>query len=412
MSLRKSYVFLVGFFLLLLGFYGYQWYVGPVVAVDHVTQGRFVKTVVASGHVENPQRISMSSQMTGTVFRIPVSEGQMVQKGQLLIELENSEQKAVLRQALASEQQAITNLSLLRDLKTPVANQAALQANANYIAAQKNLSRSVELFDKGFIGTAVKEEAERATQISKSLLAVAQEQLKSLQTNGSEISGAQALIRQAHAGVEAAQARLNYSQIYAPKNGTLIARHIEVGDGVLPGKVLMVLSPQGPVQLVLQIDEKNLSLLKLNQMALVSADAFPEKTFKAKLDFINPSIDPQRGSVEIKLTAIDPPEVIKQDMTVSVDIEVASRDAAVLAPLTSIHDLNGAKPWVLIVKNGKAKMQFIQLGLIGQGWAEILEGLQAGDQLVPIRSTEVKSGLRVRVKDNEFPASTTSLIAH
>ena len=412
MILRKSYVVLAGFCLLLLGFYGYQWYVGPVVEVEHVTQGRFVKTVVASGHVENPQRISMSSQMTGTVFRIPVAEGQMVQKGQLLIELENSEQKAVLKQALASEQQALTNLRILRDLKAPVSNQATVQANATHIAAQKNLERSVELFEKGFVGAAVKEEAERTTQIAKSQLSVAQEQFRSLQTNGSEIAGAKALIRQAHAGVEAAQARLNYTQIYAPKNGTLIARNIEVGDGVLPGKVLMVLSPEGSVQLVMQVDEKNLSLVKLNQLAWVSADAFPEKTFKAKLVFINPSIDPQRGSVEIKLNAIDPPEEIKQDMTVSVDIEVASRDAAVLAPLTSIHDLNSSKPWVLVVKNGKVNMQFIQLGLIGQGWVEILEGLKAGDQLVPIRSSGVLSGSRIRIKDNSSSVSSKNAMAH
>ena len=297
MTLRKSHAIISGILLLLLVFYGYQWYVGPVVEVEHVTQGRFVKTVVASGHVENSQRISISSQMTGTVFRIPVAVGQTVKKGQLLIELENSEQKAFLRQALATEQQAITNLRLLHDLKAPLANQATVQANATYIVAQKNLTRSIDLFEKGFIGAAVKEEAQRATQISESQLAVAREQLKSLQANGSEVAVAQTFIRQARAGVETAQARLNYTQIYASKNGILIARNIEVGDGVLPGKVLMILSPEGPIQLVLQIDEKNLSLLLLNQIAWVSADAFPEKKFKARLEFMNPSIDPQRGSV-------------------------------------------------------------------------------------------------------------------
>jgi HlyD family secretion protein len=412
MTLRKSHAIISGILLLLLVFYGYQWYVGPVVEVEHVTQGRFVKTVVASGHVENSQRISISSQMTGTVFRIPVAEGQTVKKGQLLIELENSEQKAFLRQALATEQQAITNLRLLHDLKAPLANQATVQANATYIVAQKNLARSIDLFEKGFIGAAVKEEAQRATQISESQLAVAREQLKSLQANGSEVAVAQTFIRQARAGVETAQARLNYTQIYASKNGILIARNIEVGDGVLPGKVLMILSPEGPIQLVLQIDEKNLSLLLLNQIAWVSADAFPEKKFKARLEFMNPSIDPQRGSVEIKLTAIDPPAEIKQDMTVSVDIEVASRDSAVLAPLTSIHDLHGANPWVLVLKSGITNKQSIQLGLIGQGWAEILTGLKAGDLLVPLRSGEIVSGLRIRVNGNTSSGSSNSLAVH
>jgi HlyD family secretion protein len=83
-----------------------------------------------------------------------------------------------------------------------------------------------------------------------------------------------------------------------------------------------------------------------------------------------------------------------------------------LAPLTSIHDLNSSKPWVLVVKNGKANMQFIQLGLIGQGWAEILEGLKAGDQLVPIRSSGVLSGSRIRKKENLSPVSSKNSMTY
>jgi multidrug resistance efflux pump len=63
----------------------------------------------------------------------------------------------------------------------------------------------------------------------------------------------------------------------------LIARHVEIGDGVLPGKVLMTLSPKGVMQLVVQIDEKNIKWLQINQMALASADAFPDKNFKHNL---------------------------------------------------------------------------------------------------------------------------------
>jgi hypothetical protein len=65
-----------------------------------------------------------------------------------------------------------------------------------------------------------------------------------------------------------------------------------------------------------------------------------------------------------------------------------------------------------VVKNGRANMQLIQLGLIGQGWAEILEGLKVGDQLVPIRSTEVLSGSRIRIKDNSSSVSSKNAMAH
>ena len=69
---------------------------------------------------------------------------------------------------------------------------------------------------------------------------------------------------------------------------------------VQPGKVLMVLSPAGETQLVLQIDERNLGRLKLGQRALASADAYPQERFAAELVYINPGVDAQRGTVEVQ----------------------------------------------------------------------------------------------------------------
>ena len=105
----------------------------------------------------------------------------------------------------------------------------------------------------------------------------------------------------------------------------LIARNVERGTVVQPGKALLVLAPAGDTQLVLQIDENNLGLVALGQKALASADAFPDKTFAAEVTYINPGIDITRASVEVKLTVAEPPDYLRQDMTVSVDIEVARR---------------------------------------------------------------------------------------
>jgi HlyD family secretion protein len=87
---------------------------------------------------------------------------------------------------------------------------------------------------------------------------VTQKQLASLQPDGSDFALAQSAGLQATAAADAARARLRYSTITAPKTGTLIVRNVEVGDGVQAGKVLLVISPQGTIQLVVQIDEKNM----------------------------------------------------------------------------------------------------------------------------------------------------------
>ena len=389
----------IGAVLLLLGiaFTAYEFVWIPKIKPEFVKAGSFVQTIVASGHVESPHRISISAQITGTVSDVPVLEGQTVGKGQLLIALENTELHSALRQAQASEQQAVSNLRQLRELKAPVAVQTQIQADANFTNAKNNLARTLELFDKGFIGAAAKDEAERAFQIAQSQRTIDQQQSASLRPGGSEMSLAQATVNQAHAAVEAAFARLRYSTIQAPRAGTLIARSVEVGDGVVPGKVLMALSPKGSIQLVVQIDEKNIKWLHVDQMALASADAFPDKKFQAQLVYINPSIDPQRGSVEVKLDVKDPPLELKQDMTVSVDIEAARINNAVLIPLSAVHDYDIHTPWVFLIQQGVAHKQRIELGLESQGLVQVLSGVKAGDIVAPNQYTHIRDGSRVRV---------------
>ena len=111
---KRQIVGLVGAVLLLLGiaFFAYDFVWSSKIKPEFVKTGSFVQTIVASGHVESPFRISISAQITGTVPDVPVVEGQSVEKGQLLIALENTELHS-LRQAQASEQQALSNLRQL-----------------------------------------------------------------------------------------------------------------------------------------------------------------------------------------------------------------------------------------------------------------------------------------------------------
>jgi HlyD family secretion protein len=396
---KRQWLGLIAFILIVIVTTGFvdEFLSRPQVKPFLLSSGSFVQTIVASGHVESPNRISISAQITGTVTDVPVMEGQDVVKGQLLIQLENTELQAALRQAQASEQLALSNLRQLREVKTPIAIQTQVQAEVNFNTAKKNLERILELYAQGFVGATVKDEAERAFQIAKSQLQIGQQQLGSLEPGGSDLALAQAAVNQAHAASESAAARLRYSIIQAPKSGTLIMRNVETGDGVVPGKVLMSLSPTGDIQLLVQIDEKNIKWLHVNQMALASADAYPNQKFQAQLVAINPRIDLQRGSVEVKLTVKNPPIELKQDMTVSVDIEANRIDNALLIPVSAVHDFATHAPWVFLIQEGVAKKRLIGLGIESQGLVQVLSGLSAGDLVVPVQSAEVRDGLPVRV---------------
>jgi HlyD family secretion protein len=97
----------------------------------------------------------------------------------------------------------------------------------------------------------------------------------------------------------------------------------------------------------------------------------------------------------VKLTAHDPPDYLRQDMTVSVDIQVDKRAATLIAPARTVHDAGKEAPWALVVRDGRARMQRLRLGLRAGAQVEILEGLAPGDLLVPAASG-VRAGQRIR----------------
>ena len=374
-------------------------WLGPEITADVVTVGDMVQTIVASGHVQSPHRIEVSAQITSTVSTVAVHEGEHVQKGQVLLTLESNEAQAGLQLALTSVVQAQTHLRQLQELTEPVAAQAQVQADANLQSAQNNLTRSQQLFDKAFIGASAIEEAERQVKLAKSQSLISQQQWRSVQASGSEIATAQAVLQQALASVSAAKARMAYTRILAPKSGVLIAHHVEAGDGVQAGRVLLVLSPAGETELVVQIDEKNMKWIRLGQTALASADAYADQVFNVEVVFINPAVDPLRGSVEIRLRVLEPPSFLTQDMTVSVDIKVDERHQVMQIPMSALHSENKGETWVLRVINKRAIKTPVVLGLQNHRMAQVLSGLQVGDALVPISEASLHDGSHLRIKN-------------
>lgn len=380
--------------------FGLSLWLGPKTPVALVVQRDFVQTVVATGRIESPHRVELGVQITGTVKAVPVSEGQTVKATQALIELEDAELAASAKQADLAVAQAQAKLRQLREVQAPLAEQALRQAQVNQDTAARSLQRTQELFSKGFIGQAALDESVRAEQVMRSQLKMAQQQLSSARTGGSDMAVAESALSQAQAGAELARAKLRYTQVLAPVDGTLIARNVERGDTVQPGKVLMVLSPDGETQLVVQIDEKHLNLLKIGQTAWVSTDAYPDQRFTAELMYINPGVDAQRGSVEVKLRVPEPPAYVRQDMTVSVDIEVAKRHQAVLVPTEAVHSLDSNEPWVMKIVSGKTARTPIRLGLRSQGMCEVLDGLRVGDEVLANANLAINDKARVRPISN------------
>ena len=159
-----------------------------------------------------------------------------------------------------------------------------------------------------------------------------------------------------------------------------------------------MLSRPGRTEIIAPVDEKNLALLAVGQKAVVSADAYPERTFAAGLATLVPAVVAASGTVTAKFAVPDPPAYLLPEMTVSVEIEVARKAGALTLPLDAVRDLATA-PWVLAIRDGRARRVPVGIGVRGATRVEILSGLAAGDRVVPAAEGKIADGDKVRVKE-------------
>ena len=363
---------------------------GPELAAYEVTARPLVQTVVATGRVVAVSRAQVGSPVTGVVLERRVQEGDAVQPGDVLAVLRADDLEAQAAEATAA-------LDQLRRSTRPRAQAAVREAEARLEQASREAARRRDLFARQLIAREALEQALQAETVARTAAEQARLQMQDLAEGGP--AEAAALARQA-----TAQALLEKTTIRAEVAGTVLTRNVEPGDLVQPGRVLFEIARAGDTELLVPVDEKNLEVLALGQPAMCVADAFPARPFPATVSFIAPSVDAQRGSVDIRLAVSPVPDFLRQDMTVSVNVETGRRDRALVVPNDALAAIDGNTAQVWRVAEGRASRQTVELGLRGLALTEITAGLQDGDRVLADAGADIADGSRVRVRDAGIPA--------
>ena len=376
----------------------------PAVPAVAVREAPLVRTLLFSARVATTSRVDVGATVTGRVLEVRVREGDRVRRGDPLVLLEREELQAALAQARATARQAEARLAGLRDTGRRGAEAGVAQAEAVLRAAQADLRRTQDLVQRGFVSEARLDEARRAVDVAQAQQAAARAQLAAQTGDGSELSQATAQVALARASVAAAEARLAQTRIEAPADARVLSRLVEPGQIVQPGRALLALALDGPVQLVAQVDERYLQQLRVGQPARVQADAFPGQTFAATVQSLAPLVDPQRGAVEVKLALpAAPPAFLREDMTLSVEVETGRRERARVLPAQAVEAApDAADGTVRVLQDGRVQPRRVRLGLRTLDAVEVLDGLPAGE-VVLIGPAVPPAGERARA-DLDAPA--------
>jgi HlyD family secretion protein len=355
-----------------------------------VGSGPLVRTLQFSGRVAAQSSVEVGATLTGRVATVAVREGDAVDAGAPLLRLEDDEARAALAQAEAAARQADAGLASVGGARQDAATAALAQAEAQRVAAEAEQRRTAELVARGFLSPSRGDDATRALAVAQAQVDAARTQRDALAVRGSERALAEAQQAAARAAVDVARARLAQTLVRSPTAARVLRRQVEPGQIVQPGRALLTLALDGPVELLAQVDERFLEELQVGQTATVVADAFPAQQFRATLQRIAPRIDAQRGSVELRFALAERPAFLREDMTLSIAVVTARRERALTMPLAALRADDQA--WV--AEDGRVRVRKLRLGLRSSDRIEVLEGLAEGDQV--LMADTPAPGARVR----------------
>lgn len=304
---------------------------------------------------------------------------------------------------MASEQQAQARLAGLRSSGRSAAQAARAQADATLVAANASLARAQKLVAEGFYSPAQLDDARRLVDVARAQQQSAQAQIEANADAGTDVAQARAQLALAQAATQVARARVAQADVRAPADARVLVRQVEPGQIVQPGKSLLSMALAGPTQLVAPVDERFLDQLQPGQQATVVADAFAGQRFAARVLSIAPAVDAQRGAIEVKFAlGQQAPAFLREDMTLSVEVETARREKALVLPQAALRgSLVDDASSVLLLQDGRALARAVRLGLRTLDAVEVLDGLKEGDTVLR-GGADLQAGDRVRARTVEW----------
>jgi len=291
------------------------------VDVATATSQPIADAVRATGHIEAIQAVQLRSDEQGRITALMFHEGQYVSQGQALVKIDD----AVLRAQ-------------------------AERADADRDLAQQQLARVKRLREQNAAPPA-------------------------------DLERAEANARTANAALSLLNVQIARTTVRAPFSGVVGQRMVSLGDYVTTSTPLLTLQTVDPQRAVIEVPERHAASLKPGQTVEFSVAAEPQRKFAARVDFIDPVVEPTNRTITVKGLAPNPGRILRPGMFIEARLATAVRQNAIVIPEDAIQPLRTANiAWV--VDNGKASRRVVQLGVRSAGYVEVLSGVKAGETVV------------------------------
>ena len=292
------------------------------------TSDRDRTLLIASGYIVPRHRIEVSSRIMGKVAWVGVDKSDRVEKGQLLVRLENAEFRAQLQQAHAGLDSAQARLTELETGSRPEEIERAKaeleRSRADLENAELEFQRLSQLIDSGVIAQQLVDNARSRRDMAQAAVAVAEKNhlLLEIGPRTEQIQAARAELERSRADIRYWQTQLKETEIRAPVSGTILERIVEVGEMVsgyfMGGAVLVALADLNDLQVEMDISQSDFHNISPENGCKMSPIAYPAREYECELDEIAPEANRQRATIEVKVQILKPDEYLRPEMDVQV----------------------------------------------------------------------------------------------
>ncbi|HSD08486.1 efflux RND transporter periplasmic adaptor subunit [Flavobacterium sp.] len=381
---------------------------GKEIEIANVETGTIVETVSATGKIQPEIEVKIASMVSGEIIDLPIKEGQVVKKGDLLVKINPDLYTSGLNRSVANLSGSKAGLS---------------QSDASFNEAKANYDRNKQLFEKGIISKSDWDKAVSSFEVAKA-----------------NKQSAYYNVQSASASVNEAKDNLGRTVIYAPADGTISVLNVELGERVLgtqqmAGTELLRVANLNNMEVEVDVNENDIVKIKVGDLANVEVDAYLKKQFKGVVTSISNSASTaltadQVTNFKVKVRILKESYAdlmvgkpasyspFRPGMTATVDIITTTRNNVVKVPISSVvvksdttavqFDAKGGpesddkKPTpksdkkfecVFVKVGDKAKIRIIKTGIQDDTNIEVLSGLKKGDVVITGPYTTVAKDL-------------------
>lgn len=327
------------------------------VKVFEVKRQRISEKLLYTGLIEAWNKINITPDVGGKIAEIYVEEGDRVQKGQVLAELDTRAIRLQLEQAKAG----------------------FAVAQANFRDAQRNIERMERL---------------------KSENAISEQQYEQVKL---AYDAADAQLQQARAALNLANHNLDVSIMKAPFSGVVASKNAEVGDvinplmgGFSPSSGVLTLMDFSRVKIEIEVSSQNIARIKKGMTALLRVDAFPERTFLGKVSVVNLTADPMTRKFSVQITADNRELLLRPNIFGELTLEVNSHEDALVVPQIAVLE----NRYVFVAQDDNTVVRHdVSLGLQNTDMVEVVSGIEEGDRVVVEGNYGLEEGSKIEVKE-------------